>query len=88
MVSLFECSVFRSDSLKQKETVGKDTLNIKRAVCCSEVGDIEKTVRRGHHPNEIVTVKAFVPSNTSSVGLTGISISLFSVMQLLTVTLS
>lgn len=46
MVSLFERSVFRSDSLKQKVTVGKDTLNIKRAVCCSEVGDIEKTVRR------------------------------------------
>lgn len=45
MVSLFERSVFRSDSLKQKVTVGKDTLNIKRAVCCSEVGDIEKTVR-------------------------------------------
>lgn len=46
MVSLFERSVFHSDSLKQKVTVGKDTLNIKRAVCCSEVGDIEKTVHR------------------------------------------
>lgn len=50
LVSLFERSVFRSDSLKQKVTVGKDTLNIKRAVCCSEVGDIEKTVRGGTSP--------------------------------------
>lgn len=38
MAGLFECSVFRSDSLKHKVTVEKDTLNIKKAVCCSEVG--------------------------------------------------
>lgn len=90
LASLFERSVFRSDSLKQKVTVGKDTLNIKKAVCCSEVGDVETTANcaQGHHPNEMITVQAFVPNNTSSVGLTGISISLFSVVQLLTVALS
>lgn len=90
LASLFERSVFRSDSLKQKVTVGKDTLNIKKAVCCSEVGDVETMANcaQGHHPNEIITVQAFVPNNTSFVGLTGISISLFSVVQLLTVALS
>lgn len=90
LASLFERSVFRSDSLKQKVTVGKDTLNIKKAVCCSEVGDVETTANcaQGHRPDEIVTVQAFVPNNTSSVGLTGISMSSFSVVQLLTVALS
>lgn len=79
MASLFERSVFRSDSLKQKVTVGKDTLNIKQAVCCSEVGDVETTANcaQGRHPNEIVTVQASVPNNTSSVGLTGISMPSF-----------
>lgn len=90
MARLFESCVFRSDSLKQKATVEQmDTLNIKRAVCCSEVGDIETTANRaqGRHPNEIVTVRAFVPNNMSSVGLTGISVSSFSVVQLLTAAL-
>lgn len=90
MASLFERSVFRSDSLKQKVTVGMDTLNIKKAVCCSEVGDVETTANcaQGNHPNEIVSVRAFVPNNTSFVGLTGISMSSFSVVQLLTIALS
>lgn len=36
-----------------KRKVGKDTQNIKRAVCCSEVGPIDETARcmQGHHPN-------------------------------------
>lgn len=40
--------------LKRKVTVGKDTQNIKRAVCCSEVGPIDETARckQGHHPND------------------------------------
>lgn len=39
--------------LKRKVTVGKDTQNIKRAVCCSEVGPIHETARckREHHPD-------------------------------------
>lgn len=63
--------------LKNKVTVGKDTQNIKRAVCCSEVGPIDETARckQGHHPNDFVTSEAFVPSNASFVGLTGIWIS-------------
>lgn len=36
-----ECSVFHFDSLKHKATVGKDTLNIKKAACCSEVGQVD-----------------------------------------------
>lgn len=35
----------RSDSLKHKVTVGKDTLNLKKAVCCSEVGQIDKMAK-------------------------------------------
>lgn len=42
VASLFEYSVFRSDSLKHKVTVGMDTLSIKQAVCCSEVGHIDE----------------------------------------------
>lgn len=41
--------------LKNKVTVGKDTQNIKRAVCCSEVGPIDEMAhcKQGHHPNLI-----------------------------------
>lgn len=86
MASLFERSVFRSDSLKQKVTVGTDTLNLKRAVCCSEVGDLETTEKKkrkncaqGHHPNKSCRCPSFLspPNNTSSVGLTGASIIVF-----------
>lgn len=81
MASLFERSVFRSDSLKQKATVGKDTLNIKQAVCCSEVGDVEtngKLCTGVAIPNENCHCPSFLsPNNTSSVGLTGISMSSF-----------
>lgn len=45
-LSLFECSLFHSDSLKHKVTVEKDTVNIKQAVCCSEVGQIGESVNR------------------------------------------
>lgn len=40
MVSVF-LNVLVSDSLQHKVTVGKDMLNIKQAVCCSEVGGRE-----------------------------------------------
>lgn len=60
--------------LKHKVTVGKDTLNIKQAVCCSEVGQVDGMAKRKPEINSII-VRAFVPNNTSSVGLTGIWIS-------------
>lgn len=43
--------------LKHKVTVGKDTQNIKKAVCCSEVGQIAEAAncKPGHHANEFVT---------------------------------
>lgn len=74
MDSLFECSVFHSDSLKHKVTVGMDTLNLKQAVCCSEVGQIDgmENCKQKHHPNELNHHRSFVPNNTSFVGLTGI----------------
>lgn len=86
MVSLVECSVFRSDSLIHKVTVGKDTLSIKKAVCCSEVGQIDglANCKREHHPNEFSHRQSFVQNNTSFVGLTGIRISFVSVVQLFT----
>lgn len=92
MVSLFECSVFHSDSLKHKVTVGKDTLNIKKAVCCSEVGQIDGTAtpncKQEHYPNDFNHRRSFVPNNTSFVGLTGIWISFVSVVRLLTLAFS
>lgn len=65
--------------LKHKVTVGKDTLNIKQAVCCSEVGQVD-----GKPEINSIIVRAFVPNNTSSVGLTGIWISFVCVVRLLT----
>lgn len=86
MVSLFECSVFHSDSLKHKATVGKDTLNIKQAVCCSEVGqvDVIANSKQDRHLDELSHRRSFVPNNVSFVGLTGIWISFVCVVQLLT----
>jgi len=51
---LFECSVLVL-TLKHKVTVGKDTLNIKQAVCCSEVGPISgmANCKQEHRPNSI-----------------------------------
>lgn len=69
--------------LKHKVTVGKDTLNIKQAVCCSEVGQVDGMANRKPEINSII-VRAFVPNNTSSVGLTGIWISFVCVVRLLT----
>lgn len=70
--------------------MGKD-ISIKKAVCCSEVGQIggmAKTVSKDHHPNELNHRRSFVPNNTSFVGLTGIWISFVSVVRLLTLALS
>lgn len=59
-VGLFECSVFHSDSLKHKVTVEKDTLNIKKAVFCSEVGQSMgwQTVSRSVILLNSITIKA------------------------------
>lgn len=59
-----------------KRKVGKDTQNIKRAVCCSEVGPIDET----HAVCRDITLMVFVTEalsrvNASSVVLTGIWIS-------------
>lgn len=61
----FESSVFHSDSLKHKVTVGKvgkDTLNINQAVCCSEVGQIDPvTDCNQDYPNELNHRQSSVP---------------------------
>lgn len=66
--------------------MGKDTLNIKKAVCCSEVGQIDgmANCKQDHHPDKLNRRQSFVPNNTSFVGLTGIWISFFCVVWLLT----
>lgn len=55
----------------------KDTVDIKKAVCCSEVGQIDgmANCKQEYPPNELSHRQSFVSSNTSSVGLTGIWIS-------------
>lgn len=79
-VNLFECSLFHS--LKHKVTVEKDTVNIKQAVCCSEVGQIDASVkRRLYPPNGLKSSSELCANNASSVILTGLRFSCVCVVQ-------